>query len=339
MAKLIRRPDSENWYIDATVDGKRYKFSTGTPRKDLAQRKLDDFNLKAFKQELGVKPAKRGSPTIAEFLRRYQEHRQGSSPFDVHSEVSKLRILGEFFARKSIRYLMDITPVSVDEFLNLTLAGLKPSTKQNYFNLLKRLLNKATEWEIIEYNPIGKMKSPKVPQTFNFFEKGEIIFLIDKAEEPLKVGIMILAYTGMRSGELLNLRCRDVDLKANNIRVWPYDGFTPKGKRPRTVPISKKLKPVLSKQIKGKSPDDYVYRPYGHPLRLTKRFSILVNKLGLKGTLHDLRHSFATHLAKNSVPIIRIKELLGHSNIATTNVYAHFLPNPNEQDVQSLSFD
>jgi len=111
-------------------------------------------------------------------------------------------------------------------------------------------LNKAIEWDLIDFNPVAKVKPPKVVKTFNFFNQDEIKKLIDEAEEPLKTGIFILVTTGMRRGELFHLRRPDVDLENNKIRVWAYDGFSPKGKRPRSIPNFSKPSKSYRKAVK-----------------------------------------------------------------------------------------
>jgi site-specific recombinase XerD len=64
----------------------------------------------------------------------------------------------------------------------------------------------------------------------------------------------------------------------------------------------------------------------------------LAKKLGIKGTLHDLRHTFANHLAMNGVSIPIIKELLGHSDISTTMIYSHLSPDIHIAAIQKLQF-
>jgi integrase len=271
-------------------------------------------------------------------MKRYIEYMQSNNPVDKHPDLARLRILQEFFARKSVRYPSDISPDLMDEFRTSVLAGRKPKTVKNYIALLKTALNKAVEWNIIDHNPIAKVKAPKIVKTFNLFTKKEIDRLISEADEPLKTGIIILVNTGMRRGELFHLRWRDVDLKAGSIRVWPYDGFSPKGKRPRKIPIPQGLKEVLRKLSRKKSPDDFVFRPFQSEHRLYKRFAALVKELGMKGTLHDLRHTYASHLAMAGVPIPVIKELLGHSDIATTMIYSHLSPEVHKAAVEKLPF-
>ncbi len=288
---------------------------------------MNDIELKLFKGELGILEKKIPDASIPDFFRRYVEYMINDSPVDKHSDLSRIWILRKFFARKRIRYLNDITPGLLDEFRVEMLAGKKPKTIKNYIGLLKTVLNKAVEWELIDFNPVAKVKPPKVVKTFNFFNQDEIKKLIDEAEEPLKTGIFILVSTGMRRGELFHLRRRDVDLENNKIRVRAYDGFSPKGKRPRSIPISTNLRKVIEKLLKDKALDGHVFRPFVSEHRLYKRFSALLKRLGMKGTLHDLRHSFASNLAMSGTPVPVIKDLLGHADISITMIYSHLSPN------------
>ena len=98
------------------------------------------------------------------------------------------------------------------------------------------------------------------------------------------------------------------------------------------------LNELFSELLKGKKADEYVFRPFVGENRLYKRFAALLKRLGMKGTLHDLRHTFASHLAMEGVPIPVIKELLGHSSISTTMMYAHLSPEIHRAAVDKLPF-
>jgi integrase/recombinase XerD len=87
-----------------------------------------------------------------------------------------------------------------------------------------------------------------------------------------------------------------------------------------------------------KKRSEYVFRPYNGPNTLYRHFSCLIKRLGIKGTLHDLRHTFASHLAMSGVGIPIIKELLGHSDISTTMIYSHLSPDIHTAAIQKLKF-
>ena len=134
-------------------------------------------------------------------------------------------------------------------------------------------MNKAVEWDLIDKNPIANMSVPKIVKTFNFFSKDDIAKLLHIADPEVQTGIQILVSTGMRRGELFHLRCRDVDLKNDSIRVWPYGEYSPKGKRPRTIPMTAELKKIFTKLLKDRKADDHVFRPFVCQNRLYKRFA------------------------------------------------------------------
>lgn len=327
-----------HWWLNYSLNGKRFRVATGTIDRKLAEVKLNDLKVKLFKEDMGVKSKPAKNISIAEFFNRYIKYIQSQSPVDKHAEMSRIRIFREFCARKSIKYLINITPNILDEFTTLVLVDKKPKTIKNYVTLLKTALNKAAEWQLLDYNPVGRVKSPKIVKTFHFFSEEEMAKLIDHAEEPLKMAIIILANTGMRRSELFHLRWRDVDLKNNSLRVWPYEGYSPKGKRPRNIPISNRLKKILLRLSTPHKPDGFVFRPYTHVHTLYKHFIELSTKMGIKGTLHDFRHTFASHLAMAGVPIPVISELLGHSNITTTMIYAHLSPTAHKAAIEKLPF-
>lgn len=336
MASLFQRHGI--YWIDYRVNGKRFRVSTGTTNKQHALVKLEDLKVKLFKGEIGAKKLTGRRSTVTEFMQRYEAYYRYGSGVDRHPEISRLNAWHNYFVKNGIRHLASITPAVVDSFRTEVLEGRKPKTIKNYISFLKSALNKAVEWDLIDQNPIAKVSVPKIVKTFNFFSKDEVAQLLEAADPEVRTGIQILVSTGMRRGELFHLRCRDVDLKSASIRVWPYGDYSPKGKRPRTIPMTAETKKILAKQLKNKKADEYAFRPFPSENRLYKRFAELLKELDLKGTLHDLRHTFASHLAMEGVPIPVIKELLGHSNISTTMVYAHLSPEIHKAAVDKLPF-
>jgi len=327
------------WYINYAVNGERFKVSTGTRNKKLAQVKLEDLKVKLFKGELGVSEASASGANVGEFFRRFIDYAKANyASQHLQSDLSRIKNLQDFLARKGVKKIGSISPGLIEEFMTVVLSGRSAKTRKNYLTLLKTMLNYAVKWGELDKNPLAGIKPPKIVKKFHFYSKAEVSKLIHEAQEPLTTAIIILVNTGLRRAEIFNLRWRDVDLKGKRLRVWPYDGFTPKGKRPRSVPLNEAALSVFRTLKESADDSEYAFRPFNSMFSIYERFSDLLKRLGIKGTLHDLRHTFASHLAMAGTPIPVIKEFLGHSDIATTMIYAHLSPERHLAEVDKLEF-
>jgi integrase len=152
------------------------------------------------------------------------------------------------------------------------------------------------------------------------------------------------AYTGLRQGELVALRWRDVDWSAGVIRVrrnYTRGQFgTPKSRRSvRAVPMAKRVARELKARREGslhRGDDDLVF---GHPItglpydasRMRKRFRAALASAGIRIVrFHDLRHTFGTRMAGAGAPLRAIQEWMGHRDYTTTLVYADYAPDPSQ---------
>jgi integrase len=147
--------------------------------------------------------------------------------------------------------------------------------------------------------------------------------------------------TGLRQGELLGLRWLDVDWTASRVRV--AESYTrgvfdaPKSHRGRSVPMADRLAGELERHFqrsRWRAERDLVL---AHPLtgnvldasKLRKRFRIAVAHGGIEDlTFHELRHTFGTQMAAAGAPLRAIQEWMGHADASTTEIYAHYAPDP-----------
>ena len=140
---------------------------------------------------------------------------------------------------------------------------------------------------------------------------------------------LIFYNTGMRLSELINLREKDIDFYNQSIKVLG------KGNKERIIPMSNELSEAIKtysqqkKDLPAKT-DNEVLLLNEKGKKLTPRtvYTIVRTYLGMVTTLekkspHILRHSFATHLTNNGADLNAVKELLGHSSLAATQVYTH----------------
>ena len=220
------------------------------------------------------------------------------------------------------------------EYKSATLAR-KLSSIKSFFIFLE-------DEKIINSNPVKFLKFPKlerkIPKTLNqqiidtMLDNSKYLSLRDSA-------IIELIYaTGIRASELINIKITDIDFNEASLRILG------KGSKERIIPIhdlALKLissywkneiynhnKLVKNKNIKFKR--DFLFLNI-HGKKLTRQglwyiIKTISKKLGLdinKISPHILRHTFATHLLYNGVPLRHLQELLGHSNISTTQIYTH----------------
>jgi integrase len=155
------------------------------------------------------------------------------------------------------------------------------------------------------------------------------------------------AMTGLRQGELLGLRWRDVDWAAQKVRVVrPYvrgKFRTPKSRMSsRAVPMADRVGQELELLFQAsayQAEDDLVFgHPHtGHPLersQVSKRFKRTLKRAGVREIrFHDLRHTFGTRCAAAGVPLRTLQAWMGHADIKTTMVYTHYAPGANEAEL------
>lgn len=165
-------------------------------------------------------------------------------------------------------------------------------------------------------------KDKKLPTVLSI---EEIVMLIT-ATKNLKhrVIISMLYGSGLRIGELLNLKLRDFDFNRNQLHIK-----SAKGRKDRYATIAKTLHPLLKNYYQTYKPKEYfIENPNGGPYSATSIRSFLkrsckLAKIEKEVNPHCLRHSYATHLLEQGTDIRYIQELLGHSKPETTMIYTH----------------
>jgi len=185
--------------------------------------------------------------------------------------------------------------------------------------------------EIMDKNPASTLEQPKVPQRLpKVVSLKEIEQMLHTDLSKLQGVIMELLYScGLRVSELVNLKINDIDKKAKYVRCIG------KGSKERIIPIGKKAIEKLDEYLPAR---ELIIKKYNLN---TKRLLItdngrFINRQDVytfiheKGKLihknispHTLRHSFATHLLENGADLRVVQELLGHSDVSTTQLYTH----------------
>ncbi len=190
---------------------------------------------------------------------------------------------------------------------------------------------------VINQSPMGKIIAPKSQKRLpEFIRDKEIYTLLEHVEFPDdwtgrtdKLLIVLFYNTGMRLSELISLKRSQVNFAINSLKVLG------KGNKERIIPISPELAKIIKaymedseKQFSKLSSDTLLHNDKGKQLSPRKVYAVVNKYLSLvttaeKKSPHIIRHSFATHLMNNGADLNALKELLGHSSLAATQVYTH----------------
>ncbi|MEA5024010.1 Tyrosine recombinase XerD [bioreactor metagenome] len=227
-------------------------------------------------------------------------------------------------------YLDEIIVQDIEEYLHeLKLKGSSTSRRSRMVYILRSFYNFAIRQELVGKNIAALVDSVKVQQKErNFLSDEEFQALVSVIVNPtIKVLCYTLFMTGLRIKEALDLTLEDVDLAGKVIRIRHG-----KGNRSRKVPISDKLLPILKDylgRIRPPSGSKHFFatkvsgRLSASMANKTLKEAVLELGWNKKVTCHVLRHSFASHLVRKNVNIVRVQKLLGHASLKTTSIYTH----------------
>jgi integrase len=359
---LVARADRagrESWYGRFTVDGVRVKRCLGPKRisstREGLTRAQAERELRRLMAEVRPQPAPGERLTIAEIggrYLRYLEARGRKHATLVGVEMALRVHLAPFFAEKPVDR---IRTSDVEELVVLLQrGGLSGKSIRTYVGTLSALFNYAAGpqrgW--VANNPARGVDLPPKhdSQEIRFLDPDEVTLLTRAAvpgayQQIDRALYLTAAMTGLRQGELIALRWRDVDWAAARVRVrqnYVLGRFgTPKSKRStRSVPMADQVGGELERlyQAAGHpSQDDLVFADprTGEPLSkpaILRRYRKALKAAGLDTSrrFHDLRHTFGTAMAAAGVPMRTLQEWLGHRDIATTQIYADYSPSAHE---------
>jgi integrase/recombinase XerC len=189
----------------------------------------------------------------------------------------------------------------------------------------------------LQQTPMAKIIAPKNEKRLpNFVDKKEIETLLNHVEfsndwtgKTERLILFLFYHTGIRLSELINLKEGQLNLSHSSIKV------PGKGNKERIIPLSPDLVTIIKEYTEAKKIlnrqtilDNLLIRESGKALAprsvyaIVKKYLSLVTTIDKKGP-HVLRHTFATHLTNNGADLNAVKELLGHSSLAATQVYTH----------------
>ena len=281
---------------------------------------------------LGSDPSsdKKAARAILTYSTFFEDHylpfaKQRKRTWKRDQELFNLRLKDHFGDKKLNR----ITRAQIQTFhTGLRNEGLAGATCDHQIKLLRRSLNLAIEWGMLEKNPAAGFQlfndDNKLEQYMDDDELRRLLNVLrtDGNRAVCDIALWLL-FTGARLNEALQARWEHVD-KAN--RVWRIPAATSKSKRVRSVPLNDSAIAVLD-QLDTKDKFDHLFinrktkKPY---TTIHKSWVKLRTKAELPHLrVHDLRHQFASQLVSAGKSLFSVQQILGHSNPTVTQRYAH----------------
>jgi integrase len=335
MATIEKRINGSTTSFRVKVRLKGYPTQTATFERLTDARKWVQHSEAAMREGRHFKTSEAKKHTLGELIDRYVKDVLPTKP---KSEKKQKAQLGWWKAQIGAFLLADITPALIsehrDKLLNeITRYGEKrnPATVVRYMAALSHALSvAANEWGWLEDSPMRKVRKPKE-------SRGRVRFLSDTERKALLIAsknssnkmlytIVVLALsTGMRQGEIMNLRWRDLDLEKGTITLHE----TKNGER-RKVPLTGHALECIRKIDEVKHVESallfgsHINRKANRPLTFRKPWLRALEEAQIEDfRFNDLRHSTASYLAMNGATLAEIAEVLGHKTLQMVKRYAH----------------
>lgn len=282
------------------------------------------------------------SITTPKALQHFVDYLKFQKRYSQHTIISYQTDLVAFFdfieANFGNTALPDIKPTFVRTWLvSLKDSGMEAKSINRKISSLKSFFKYQLKEGHVQVSPMGTIISPKMNKRLpQFVEKTDINTLFSYVEFPDnwqgktdRLLLQLFYNTGIRQAELVSLKERQVDAFKNTIKVLG------KGNKERVIPVSAALLSLLKEYTaeKRKAFEQYdaevllvnekgkkLYPKYVY--NAVKKYLSKITTISKKSP-HVLRHTFATHLMNNGADLNAVKELLGHSSLAATQIYTH----------------
>jgi integrase len=303
-------------------------FSSITRAKDWLSRKQAEIELEVLEN-----CPSNCRHTVDDLIRRYIDTVLPTKPRNARNTKRILNWWGQEIGKCLLTHIKpSVIAQKRDKLLSeVNKAGKmrSNSTVVRYLSSLSHAFTLAVkEWEWMRENPILKITKPKESQGRTRFldeqEKDLLLKTCYEIDSDTLYPIVVLALsTGMRKGEILNLRKSNIDLSNNQILIE-----TSKNGESRLIPLIGYAKKLLQEKVRGHDFNAYLFASKNHLAKkanIRKRWESAVKKANLNNfRFHDIRHTAASYLAMSGANAIEIALFLGHKTLHSTKRYTHF---------------
>ncbi len=320
------------WAAYKTTDGTICRESTGEKAQDEAEFFLANRKKQVKDGEI-IEARKSKNNKFADLAKDYLECCVGQKAYK-----DKRLLVNQLIKKFGNLKVRDLSTKMIEKWQSEQLKGNKPATVNRKLTVLKHMINKGTDWGMASNETLKRVRKVKKKIEENtrlrFLTVGECQTLINCCAPHLKPIVTVALHTGMRRGEILGLRWEQVDLKHGFILLE----VTKNGKR-REIPIDNTLAEEFNSMPRGLE-SVYVFTDprTGEPYKSVQTsFETALKKAEIRNfRFHDLRHTFASHMAMAGIDLVSVKELLGHKSLSMTIRYAHLAPGHKRRAINML---
>lgn len=331
----VRQEENGKWYCRFSFNGKDiHRLCRGATTKSKAQEMEQALIYDLKLQELGCKPREQKNVYLPRLKELYTTHAQNNHK-KFKNQVYYLDAIEKYFGNS--KPVNKITPEDIEKYKThlRDVRNLKNSSINRYLEILSKMFNLAINNKELVENPVSKVqKLRENNHTIRFLttdEEKRLFTSIDNIAPYIKPIVITALQTGMRRGEILNLKWSNI--KNNHIEL-----LDTKSNNPRYIPLSLTLQDVFG-QIQKSS--EYVFvnpktdKPYKDIKRSWNNIRNDANLLDFR--FHDLRHTVATRMVEKGIDLLVVKDILGHTMIETTMRYAHPVPERKRAAIEILN--
>ena len=361
----------------AITDGKRDRMSRSTGLPVKGNKKKAEAMLASLirEQENRVNAKAFGSYMLfADFMEHWLTVIKKDIRLSTYGgyQLNVNNCISPYFREKGIR-LNDLTAKDIEAFYDEQLKTKKATSVHKYHTNIGKALKYAVREELLEHNVMSMVQRPKKKKyVAKYLKQSEMLQLFEAIQgHKLELAVMLGAFYGLRRAEIVGLKWSAIDFDANSIsiehtvttatvdgrRIEIIEDMTKSEKSFRSLPLvpvfREKLLEVFAEQEenrklygKGYNRRDKEYILVDalgtriKPDAISRGFPAFLDKRGLKRVrFHDLRHSCASLLIAAGVPLIKVSQWLGHSEIGiTANTYGHLEFDSKQESAKAMTW-